>query len=234
MPTVNLSAENLSAEDNLRTGSFLLQRFVVGLLAIALPPLLIVLDVVALEGSVMARGSLSAYYHSGVRDVFVAVLAVVGVFLITYKAFERSRENVASVVAGLAAIVVALFPTSAPDGVPLVPLQERLGEGLVEAVHYGAASVLFVSAAYISWLFAAEELSGPFHRDQSFTPQLWSRFHRVMSGAIVGAIIFVAATQWFGFVDRFSILLGEWLGLWAFGASWFAKGSDVRRLLFGR
>lgn len=212
------------------TGSFLLMKFVVGFLTVALPPLLVLLDVFFLEGSPSARGSLSAYYHSGVRDIFVAILVVDGVFLITYKVFERSLENMLTMAAGVAAIAVALFPTSVPEGIPLVPLQERLGEGLVETVHYGAAAVLFISAAIISVLFADQELIGPHHPDQSFTPTFWNRFHYVMSGTIVGALIFVAVTQGFGAWDRYSILLGEWVGLWAFGASWFAKGSDVRRL----
>ncbi len=219
--------------NQLRTGSFLLLRFLVGVLTIALPPLLILLDVMFLEGSPTARGSLSAYYHSGVRDIFVSILVVDGVFLLTYKVFERSIENVLTMLAGLAAIVVALFPTGVPDGVPLVPLQERLGEQLVENVHYTAAAVLFISAAFISIQFAREELIPPHHPDQSFTPRFWSRFHYLMSGVIVGAIIFVAVTQWFGVLDEYSILLGEWVGLWAFGASWFAKGSEVRRLFFG-
>ncbi len=237
MPELLDTAQRHRAEydhaDDLRTGSFLLLRFVVGLLTIALPPLLILLDVMFLGGSPTARGSLSAYYHSGVRDIFVAILVVDGVFLITYKVFERTLENVLTMLAGLAAITVALFPVAPPAGVVPVPLQERLGEGVVETIHYGAAAVLFVSAALISMQFAREELDGPHHPDQSFTPQFWNRFHYVMSGVIVGAIIFVVVTQGFGVLDRFSILLGEWVGLWAFGASWFAKGSDVRRLLFG-
>ncbi len=219
--------------NQLRTGSFLLLRFVVGLLTIALPPLLILLDTMFLEGSPTARGSLSAYYHSGVRDIFVGILVVDGVFLITYKVFERTLENILTMAAGIAAITVALFPTSVPVGMALVPLQERLGEGTVETIHYIAAATLFVSAALISVQFAREELDGPHHPDQSFTPRFWYRFHYLMSGVIVGAIIFVAVTQGFGVLDRFSILLGEWVGLWAFGASWMAKGSDVRRLFFG-
>lgn len=38
----------------------------------------------------LPRGSLSAYYHSGIRDLFVGSLCVTAVFLITYKMFEHT------------------------------------------------------------------------------------------------------------------------------------------------
>ena len=57
------------------------------------------------------RGSLSAYYYSGVRELFVGGLCAIGVFLVIYKLPDFTRESFSSCFAGLAAVVVAVFPT---------------------------------------------------------------------------------------------------------------------------
>lgn len=72
--------------DALYARSYLLIRLVVGGIGILLPTLLFVLDGLVLKGGLSVRGSLSAYYHSGARDLFVAGLCVTGFLLITYMA----------------------------------------------------------------------------------------------------------------------------------------------------
>ena len=136
--------------------SYLLLRVVVGLIGMMLPVLLILGDIFVLNGSLTARGSLSAYYHSGVRDIFVGTLVTGGVFLVTYKLFRRSLDNTLSVIAGLAAVVVAMFPTGLPGEAgraALTPLQIRFGEGTVEFIHFGGAFVFIGSLAIMSILF---------------------------------------------------------------------------------
>ncbi len=211
-------------------------RAVVGVLGILIPIVLVVGDIVFLEARMTARGSLSAYYHSGMRDVFVAGLAVVGVFLITYKIFERNLDNTLSLVAGVTALGVAFFPTGIPDDIdsPLTPLQERLGEDLVETAHYVSAAVFIISLAVISYWFAQRESKRDRLRDgrsSRRSPEFWRRFHLLMSGLIVGSILFIVGTQFFDVLDDNSLLLGESLAVLAFGASWLAKGLDLDFLL---
>ena len=58
-------------------------------------------------------------------------------FLIFYKFFERNLENTLGIVAGVAAVAVALFATGRPGGgggIPLSPLQDKLGEDVVQTV----------------------------------------------------------------------------------------------------
>ena len=62
-----------------------------------------------------SRGSLSVYYYSGMREVFVGTLAATGVFFVAYKVWERNLENLLSLVAGLSACLIALFPTWPPS-----------------------------------------------------------------------------------------------------------------------
>jgi hypothetical protein len=91
--------------------SFLLLRMLVGVVGIALP-FMLVFGQRLLFGDGRLGTSLSGYYHTGVRDLFVGSLCAIGVFLLTYMAFHYVWDNVLSVVGGLAALGVALFPTA--------------------------------------------------------------------------------------------------------------------------
>ncbi|WP_433207035.1 hypothetical protein ACQP00_40590 [Dactylosporangium sp. CS-047395] len=108
--------------------SYLLMRAVIGFIGLALPFALVLGDL-ALEGG-RPRGSLSEYFYTGMRDVFVGALCVTGLFLLTYKAFEHNLDNLLSHVAGVAALGVALFSTDRTEGstIALTPLQEKMGE----------------------------------------------------------------------------------------------------------
>jgi hypothetical protein len=64
--------------------SNLLTRAVVGAIGFVLPFIFIIWESFVLKGGVQVRGSLSAYYHTSARDIFVAALCVVGFFLATY------------------------------------------------------------------------------------------------------------------------------------------------------
>ena len=57
--------------------------------------------------------SVSGYYYSAMRNILVAVLCALGVVLVTYRGYDKLDERITNV-AGVAAIGVALFPTSNP------------------------------------------------------------------------------------------------------------------------
>ena len=138
--------------------SYVTLRFAIGVLGLALPFVLVLVEPILFDGQPFPRGSLSAYYYSGMRELFVGVLWAIGVFLVLYKLTEFSWESRLSTVAGFAAVLVALFPTGRPgDGVSLTPLQDLLGEATVETVHFFAAAVFIGSLAPITFFFGREE-----------------------------------------------------------------------------
>jgi len=61
--------------------------------------------------------SVSAYYYSAMRNVLVASLCVLGIFLLTYKGYDKLDTWITNV-CGAATIGVALFPTSNPGFKP--------------------------------------------------------------------------------------------------------------------
>lgn len=205
--------------------SYLLIRTVVGAIGVLLPFVLWAVDALVLRGSLTARGSLSAYYHSGARDLFVGALCITGCLLLTYLAAQpRTWDYWLSTLAGVAVLCVALLPTNRPpayDG-PATPLEQRWGETNVAHVHYVSAGVFILSLAALCFVFAA--------RDQRYGGR--PRLHRACGIAILVAVAWVAlGTQ----VDLSigwltSLYLGEVVSVWAFGTSWLVKGFDLLHL----
>src|SRR6476646_1364470 len=102
--------------------SYLAIRTAVGLIGIALPLMFIVGEACFLDGHVHVRGSLSAYYHTSMRDCFVGALCVIGVLLITYMSGQTRRTDFwLSLLAGVGVLGVAFLPTERPDLAPGAP-----------------------------------------------------------------------------------------------------------------
>lgn len=210
--------------------SYLWMRVAVGLLGIALPFVLVLIDKVAFHGDPFPRGSLSVYYYSGMRDEFVGILGATGIFLITYKVAERNLDNTLSLLAGLSAIVIALFPTGTPPyaHVPLTPLQKLVGESTTMWVHYSASGVFLVSLAVITFFFGVREGNRP-PRPGNRSPAFWRWFHWTCAGVMGLALLWIVITLSVGWPPR-ALLIGECVSAWAFGVSWLFKGAELDML----
>lgn len=169
--------------------SYLFMRLAIGLVGVVLPILLVVIDEFLLSDHPI-RGSMSAYYHSSARDVFVGGLVSTGLFLLTYmSAKPRTYDFVLSAVCGVLVIVVALFPTGRAAGdfptgdhfvasstscaaLPGPPscsgIESKLGESVVQTVHRGSAGAFVVLLAVLCWVWAVREAAfGPQRGDTS-------------------------------------------------------------------
>jgi hypothetical protein len=217
--------------------SYLLIRTVVGIIGIVLPFVFIIGEAFYLRGGVHVRGSISAYYHTDMRDVFVAGLCVVGVLLGTYMSGKvRSWAFWLSLVAGVAVLVVVFFPTTRPSlsadaamcGVtPMpagcAPIQQLLGEQLVATIHFVGAGVFIVTLALISFSFA---------RERGYKESARMRIFQYICGAVIIAaalgVVVSELTGIRGIGELTPLYLGEVISIWAFGASWFSKGKDLQ------
>ena len=91
--------------------SYLLIRAAVGFIGVVLP-LLFIIGEAFIGAGVHVRGSISAYYHSPMRDVFVGGLVVISFLLARYRAGQKSRaDSTLSTVAGISLLLVVVFPT---------------------------------------------------------------------------------------------------------------------------
>jgi hypothetical protein len=209
----------------------------VGVLGAALP-FVLVLGRAALDGWWSLLGSLSAYYHTGMRDIFVGTLVVVGILLLTYKIADRKIDNGLSSFAGVFAIGVALFPTAIPAGLrPIVtptPIQEWLSEDRSQLIHFLCAGLFILCLMLLCVFFAYGELEPETEvfdgRRGVVPPKAWFSIHLAMAFLILAAAVFIIVTQLWGILDTYSVLIGEAVAIWAFGVSWFLKGFDLKVL----
>jgi hypothetical protein len=216
--------------------SYLLMRTIIGFIGITFPIVLIGGDHLLESNAPVLRTSMSAYYYSGMRDFFVAGLAVSGLFLITYRLFEKSLNNVLTVIGGLGALGVAFFPTDRFEGSPavLTPLQTRLGEGVVSDVHHVSAGVFLVSLAIISFFFGVQEGRRPQQRATGramLPPAFWRWFHWICALLVLGGVTFVFVAKRQHMTGGHALLIGEIVAIVAFGLSWFFKGLELNILL---
>src|SRR4051794_1276899 len=183
------------------------------------------------------RGSLSAYYYSGMREYFTCSLAITGLFLVAYKISQkRMWENWIATFAGFTVLFVAFFPTDRPtgDSVGLTSLQQAFGEGTVKGIHVGCAIAFIASLAVISVFFGEREgkrQPAPGRR----SPTFWKWLHRGCAIAIALAGIFYAARRGlhpsFGhWINAHDLWLTEVVSVVAFATSWLFKGSEVTQL----
>jgi len=217
MPAINTPERpDRDGERTLYLRSYLLMRMVIGFVGMAMPLALFLGDRF-LDTGPFPRGSVSAYYNSGMRDVFVGSLCAIAMFLVTYMFFHYNLDNVLSIVAGCAALGVAFFPTK--GGSPLTPLQDHMGESRVATVHATCATIFILSLAVVSLLFGHREGR---RKDRTSAQQRRGRLlHWACAAVMVGAVICVFATNWL------SLFWGEAIADVAFGVSWFLKGFEL-------
>jgi hypothetical protein len=130
-------------------------RQVIGYLGAALPVLLQIF--VRFRPNAAADqwsgDSISAYYWTGAVSLFVGLLAALSLFLLTYRGYNNDDgkyDRGAAIIAGIAAAVVAIFPTSPPKGVTTLPWWHDS----ISMTHRIAAIILFSMFAIFSlWLF---------------------------------------------------------------------------------
>jgi hypothetical protein len=226
--------------------SDLWSRAIIGIIGIVLPILLIAGEAFFLRGGVHVRGSLSAYYHTSVGDVFVAGLCVTGFFLATYMVGTKTLGFWLSLVAGLAVIGVVFFPTMRPHLLPDAPrcgvtptpegcsfTQQQLGERPVAWIHFTFAAIFILSLAAMCFFVFAKGEKKRSERPEIATKPWMATVVSLCGWVILGAVAWVIVggllkvTIW----ELTPLYLGEVLSVWAFGVAWLLKARDLWKAL---
>ena len=132
------------------TETFVSLRVGMALIAFSLPILLILVS--KYSEAVCFKESISAFYYTPMRNLFVGSLCAVGSFLYLYKGFNEN-ENRALNFAGIFAVCVAFLPTK-PPGVDCRPSSENMDAAFskvcITAWMHGISAVLFfLFVAYV-------------------------------------------------------------------------------------
>jgi len=131
-------------------------RTALGILGMSLPLILVLgglLDqprVDAATGEI--EPTISDFYHTTYRDIFVGTLCAIGVFLISYRGYGRDKgdwinDDWLATTAGVGAFGVAFFPNEGGGDAVVSMTQRLIGTDLTPVLHYLSALVFFSSLA---------------------------------------------------------------------------------------
>lgn len=237
-------APQVQKADNDLVLSFLSVRRAIGILGFFLPAALIVYGLVSGTGIL---GSMSAFYYTPMREIFVGTLCAQAVFLWSYEGYrplagEVLSDRVMAQVASLGALAIALAPTGPdlPEAAPgeTVPagaggactlLQCLLGTDLASTVHFIGAAMFFLAlAAFCLALFTRGRETSPEKRGSN-------RIYRLCGTLILlslGGIGLVSFTPLGAALSGYSpVFWLEVVATLAFATSWLVKGDALRPLV---
>jgi hypothetical protein len=197
--------------------SYLTLRKTVGIIGIGLP---FALAFGGLLLGIDLQESISAYYHTEMRDLFVGSLCAIAVFLWSYRGFER-RDDIAGNLACIFALGVAFFPTApgSPEASEFPVIIGRL--------HTLFTAAFFLTLAYFSlFLFRLSDQETPTEE------KLIRNFIYLLCGyAMIACLILIGIVN----IPAIAQLVRAckpvfWLEACAilfFGVSWFVKGEAI-------
>ena len=206
--------------------SYLTLRKAVGILGIVLPWLLIVGFDLFDKQCRNFPPSISHFYYTDMGNWFVGTLCAVSLFMFCYNGHGSSDMRAAKL-AGLFALMVAMFPTDFNAFDDIICSRISLQENRVaNIIHYVSASLLFCTFAY----FALFEFTKTNKRGRmGWYKRTRNSIYRICGWVI---IICIAGIAVIGFVDDLSekfkrfkpTFVLETIALMAFGLSWLIKG----------
>ena len=196
-------------------------RRVIGIIAILHPVVLYVGG--KLIFNIDLQPSMSHYYWTGMSDVFVGIITATGVFLLCYRGYAR-HDHIVSLVAGISAILVALFPVP-----PIIADQLSSTQKYVGLVHGAAAIVFLSSIAYFCLvLFVRHVPDGMPSTEKKKRNLCYKIFGYIIVACIIAVIIYAAVP--FINAKLSDIPFVFWLeviAFWSFGAAWLIKGQAL-------
>lgn len=207
-------------------------RQALGYLGLSLPFLLMLSSFLA---NAQLEPSLSDFFHTISRDLFVGVLFSIGTFLLIYEGYEREKgesftDNWLATVAGIAVFGVALFPNESPSGQIAAMTQKLVGVSVSPIFHYSSCFIFFYCMGHFC-MFRFSKTKDRARR----------RFYRVCAWIIVASCAALAvASVWkqmgppvmTEFVINYQVVFWiEAVGIWAFSLAWIVKGRGDQELL---
>ncbi len=107
-----------------------------------------------------APDSISGYYYTDMRNIFVGTLCALGVFLVAYRGYDGVDESITNV-AGFAAIGVALCPTkptvctAGPGACPASSVARlSTSQQVVGDIHLALAAITLIALGLMALRFA--------------------------------------------------------------------------------
>jgi hypothetical protein len=194
--------------------SYLTLRKAVGIVALGLP------FAMAIPWWILRHEleiSISSYYYTGMRNLFVGSLCAIAVFMLCARGYDQ-KDEIAGTCASLCALGVAFLPTAPDRGAT----HRQLDIGVV---HYTFAAVLFSFLAYFCLILFKTTA-----KNREPTPQkiLRNRIYTICGYVIIVSILLIVISKVVGIPRAFGsigpVFYFESVALIAFGIAWLTKG----------
>jgi hypothetical protein len=205
--------------------SYLSLRKCVGILGIALPVVLVI-GMSFVKSCHTIQPSISDYYYTPMGNFLVGSLCAVGLFLFSYKGYER-KDLVAGKLASVFAVCVAFFPTGGPDANSACNFLHRNSDSWMSTVHDISAASFFLTLAYFSLFLFTIKSPNP-------TPRklMRNKIYKLCGYTILLCILllflyFKVDSVKDALKDYQPVFVLETVALWAFGFSWLTKGEAI-------
>ncbi len=214
-----------SGTDEMLIYSYLDMRRIIGILAIALPVILVGGGFI--QNRTAIEGSLSSYYYTNMRDFFVGMLFTVALFLISYKGYELI-DDVVTNLSGFFALGIIAFPTSMFSG-GVVRVGVFLTPDNVSKYIHLVFSVLFLLSLALNSIFLFTKHGGAPSREKKLRNLVYIISGIVMLSCITGMVIYIAFFSHTSLAKMRPVLVFETVALVSFGVSWLVKGNTLFR-----
>ena len=225
--------------------SFLAVRRAVGSLGLLLPVMLLAFSA---SPRVDFMPSISEFYFSPVRELLIATIGAIAVFLYSYTGFKPLPERIqarpiekyltdrnVSFVAATGALGVALFPTTCPE-CSLFPQPYTwllLGESTAATLHALSALTFFFALSVMCLEnFCRIRLGSDPTAKRRAEIEIYRTCGWIIFACAIALIVLIkggAMIDWLGNLStRFKLVFWvEALALSAFSISWFVKGETL-------
>jgi len=186
-------------------------RKLVGVLG-AFLPVFLVIGCFVYGGCTELEDSISDYYDTRVRDLFVGILFAIAWFFFAYRGYEP-RDDMAGDLACVFMLGVALFPTTSE-----IPY--------IRAIHFSSAAALFLVLAYFSLkLFTKGD--EPFTDEKKKRNKVYRACGVIMLVCIGMIFVYYVLLRDSGLATVKPVFWLESVALAAFGVSWLTKGEMI-------
>jgi len=216
--------------------SYYTMRRAIGILGITLP-LILLAGAFLFGGCEEVQRSISTYYHTNMRNIFVGFNCAVALFLFAYR-WHDWMDNLAGYLGCIFVLGVALLPCtiSTPDQPCLIPVSEH--NPLVGKLHnLSALLYIIILIIYSLFLFPKTHMDMVTGEKMFMGRQKKKRnvVYYICGSIMTASLLLIISNMWFLdnlFPDLIHLNPVFWLEsivLLSFGVSWLTKGQLLFR-----
>lgn len=203
-------------------------RKTIGFLGLLLPVIVVI-------GYWGFLASISHFYYTPSAVFLIAILTAFALLLISYRGYEKEKgkeflsDNFITHVAGFAALMVVLFPTSC-DGSGSIEICKMCNTGhyplyghnnpVINTIHFISAAIFFIS---VGWMSVFKFTKGAKHK------KIYLICGYVIWISVL--IIFIESIILKINISGYDTYILETVAVFAFGISWLVKGKTIEDIV---